>query len=479
MNFIDLSNYFIEFLLLNVIMFLLLMGVFLNASVSKDKHPTVFKVIGVFSIITLFVVLFLLFYWKGSVLKICVVLITLFCLLNSLNYLIQIGVDQFEYFILILLTVFGMLVLISADDFLLFFLSLEIVSFCSYILACFKKDNTFSMESGFKYFIIGSFASAVMLFGISLIVGITGLFNFSDLDHIIGIRVMNVPIPAGQFTIMFGVFLVLTAFLFKLALAPFHLWAPDVYEGTILPVGMFLSTAPKVAVYTAFIKVLMLPFDALLYFWHFTFICIGTCSVVIGTFNALRQVKLKRFLAYASISHMGYILIASSFGNLYGVREAFVYLLIYVILSLSLWGSLIALNSMYDNNFKYITDLSILKKTNPLFGLILIINIFSMCGVPPLAGFFAKYAVLSILVKKGYMNLAFFLIFLNVVASFYYLRIIKKIFFETSVKLKVYKEKGRVSLFLIMCLLSVNIFYIFLSPFVTTIVEGLNILFRY
>ena len=460
-----------EFMLLNATLIVLVFCVFFSTKSTKDqdRYPTTFKLCGWLSIFILVFTFALMSFniskgscWNGayiqtnltSAVKMLVIGITIICVLNSITYLSKIKIDLFEYFILILLTVMGLLIIISANDFLLLYLAIETTSLLYYVLACFKKNNIFSLEAGLKYFILGAVASGVLLFGMALVTGVTGLFNFNELEiffskiaitenfliknsipnQYIYIKHNENLINFYMITIVFlsqiGFVLILAAILFKLAIVPFHMWAPDVYEGAPLPVSFFLSTAPKLAMFTILVRLLEGPFKFFDYIWQPILIIAATLSIILGTFNAIRQNKIKRLFAYASINHMGYILLGLATLTIQGTIASFAYLLIYLILSVASWSILILLNTKYKENLHKITDLGPILKTNPFLANCMVITLFSMCGIPPLAGFFAKLEILKVLMEEDVFFIAFVIVLSSVISTFYYLRFIKIIYID-------------------------------------------------
>jgi len=354
-------------------------------------------------------------------LKIVIVFLAVFIMLVSQNYFKDTKLGYFEYNILLLLGVFGCLITVAANDLLTFYISLEIQALAFYVMATIKKSAAAS-EAGLKYFIIGSFSSALLLFGISLIVLLTGHFNFDNL-YLFLLFVK----PSSLYSVYAGAFLIITALLIKLAVAPFHEWVADIYEGLMTPTALLFATLPKISNFFILTRLvdIMLSETIQLYL---CIICV--LSLFFGSINAFKQQNIKRFLAYSSVNHFGFILIGLVLGTKTGIEASFFYLTFYIILTFGLWTCLIILT--YKNNGRLyqltrITELGGLVVTNPGLALSLVLMLLSTGAVPPLAGFSAKVSVFfSLLECQGFFSIIFFIaLFSSILSVYYYIRVIK------------------------------------------------------
>jgi proton-translocating NADH-quinone oxidoreductase chain N len=356
-------------------------------------------------------------------------------LIISLNFIIDNKVNIFEYFILILFSVFGLLCFIASFDLISMYISLEVQSLAFYILASLRKDSSFSTEAGLKYFILGAFSSGILLLGISFIYGVVGTTNFENLGKFfIGFDffIFSADIFDVNNRIILGIICIFIGILFKLTAAPFHMWAPDVYEGSPYHVTVIFSVIPKIGLFGVAIKIFYFALYEGLFYWQSVALFCSILSIIIGTLKALQQNKIKRFLAYSSISHVGFLLLGFATGTFIGLQSLLFYLIIYTIMMLNIWSILISLNikNKKYKQIRYINDLQGLVKTDPLLAYTFAINMFSMAGIPPLAGFFAKFYILFVSLESGFNLFVIFSILLSVVSAFYYIRFIKIIFFD-------------------------------------------------
>jgi len=339
------------------------------------------------------------------------------CLIFTENFILQ----SFEFSFLILLSSLGFVLLILSFDLILFYIAIEIQSISFYILSCFKKNSVFSTEASLKYFILGSLASALFLFGCSLIYGITGTINFKDLTSIF----INFD---DQSLLVISSLCILSSIFFKLAVAPFHFWSPDVYEGSPTIVTAFFSIVPKLGIFVIFIRFfnnIFYDLSNLMYWWSTYISLCGFLSIFIGSVVAIKQTRIKRLLAYSAISHMGYILIGLIASNIEGIQSVFFYLIVYIITNIGIWGIILGIKK-----FKFISELKNLFLINPFLVFTLLINFFSLSGVPPLIGFSAKLFVFISTIESNLYIILLFSIFLSIISTFYYLRLIKIITFE-------------------------------------------------
>ncbi len=336
--------------------------------------------------------------------------------------------NVFEFPVILLLAVVGMFILVSSNDLLTFYLGLELQSLALYVLVAVNRDCEKSTESGVKYFVLGALASGVILFGTSFIYGFAGSTNFSELATIIK---SNNSIEALSPGMVFGFVLILAGLFFKLSAVPMHMWAPDVYEGAPKSVVAFIATAPKIAAIVFLMRLvsvmegpMFLPFGKIL-------ILVSAASMIVGAFAALRQNSFKRLLAYSSIANVGYMLIAVAVGTEPAFQSAIVYLTIYMVGTIGTFA-ILSLIQKADEDVDAISEIAGLAKTNPLYALALATFMFSVAGIPPMAGFFGKFFVFKEAISAGYITLSIIGVVTSVVACYYYLRIIKLMYFDES-----------------------------------------------
>ena len=314
-----------------------------------------------------------------------------------------------------------MMVMISSNDLIVFYIGLELQSLALYVLAAFNRDNVLSSESGLKYFVLSALSSGLLLYGCSLIYGFTGSTNFNEIAN------NTNQVPYG---LTFGIVFILVGLAFKISAVPFHMWAPDVYQGSPTSVTLFFALVPKIAATCVFIRFLYVPFVNMIEQWQMIIIFISIASMIFGAIAAIGK-KFKRLIAYSSIGHMGYSLAGIATGSSEGAQSTIIYITIYVIMNLALFCCLFMLkrNNEY---FENIEDLSGLSKNHPILSLSLLIILFSLAGIPPLAGFFAKFYIFMAVIEQSMFFLAIIGLLSTVVAAFYYLRIIKIIYFDPS-----------------------------------------------
>ena len=329
-----------------------------------------------------------------------------------------------EFLLITLIAIIGMMLMVSSNDLLSLFVSLELQSLALYILVSFSKDDFNSSEAGVKYFVIGSLSTCIFLFGSSLIYGIIGSTNFSEISQFISDQ-YNLPT-----LLIIGLIFILVSLSLKISAAPFHMWTPDVYQGAPSIVTAFLSTAPKIAVFAVLIRLLVYPFGEIIIDWGKIIIILSIASMIIGSLGALKQDDLKRLMAYSTINHIGFILMALVPGSEDGITAICIYLIFYLTMNLGVF--LFILNMRRDQiNVTKIKDLSGLYKTEPVIAGCLAIIFFSMAGIPPLAGFIGKLLVLNIVIDNNLFFLAIIAVVTSVIAAFYYIRLIKSMFFDS------------------------------------------------
>ncbi len=352
--------------------------------------------------------------------KILTLLFCIFVLLSSKDYLKINKIDKMEYPIIVLASTLGMIIMISSYDLIVFYLGLELQSLCLYILASFKRNEDRSTEAGLKYFVLSALASGLLLYGCSLIYGFTGSTNFEIISNKLD------PSNTGA---VFGIVFIIVGLAFKISAVPFHMWTPDVYEGSPTSVTSFFALVPKIAALTVFIRFMYVPFVNVFNQWQTIVIFISIASMILGAVAAIGQNNIKRLMAYSSIGHMGYALAGLATGTNSGIQSTIIYLIIYLVMNLGAFGCIFMMkreNTFFEN----INDLSGLSKNHPILSLSFLIILFSLAGIPPLAGFFAKFYIFMSVIESGMYTLAIIGLVTTVVSAFYYLRIIKIIYFD-------------------------------------------------
>lgn len=417
-----------ELFLTTSIMILLMLGVFY-----KNSFNLIFKLSTIVLLAT-FILLFnhsvdtsaklfnnsytidyLSLFMKALTLVACI-----FVMLSSFDYIKLIGINKIEYPILILSATLGMMIMISSYDLIVFYMGLELQSLSLYVLVSFNRDSYRSTEAGLKYFVLSALSSGLLLYGCSLIYGFSNSTNFDLIAQNI-----------DQFNTgsIFGIVFILVGLAFKVSAVPFHMWAPDVYEGSPTSVTAFFAIVPKVAALTVFIRFLYVPFINLVDQWQMIIIFISLASMILGAVAAIGQTNLKRLMAYSAIGHMGYALAGLATGSNEGIQSTVIYLSIYLLMNLGIF-SCIFMMKRKDIFYEDIQDLSGLSKNHPIISVCLLVLLFSLAGIPPLAGFFAKFYVFMAVIKVEMYTLAIIGLITTVISAFYYLRIIKTIYFD-------------------------------------------------
>ena len=411
------------------IMFLLVLGVFKKDS-SKITFNISLLVLLIASIITLNetfsinrVTLFnnsVVIDHMSSLMKIITLIGAFLVLVISSAYLKSFKIFKIEYPVLILSSVLGMMVMISSNDLMVFYMGLELQSLALYVLATFNRDQLKSSEAGLKYFVLSALSSGLLLYGCSLIYGFSGSTNFN---------IISSQLNSNEYVLTFGIVFILVGLAFKISAVPFHMWAPDVYEGSPTSVTLFFTMVPKIAALTVFIRFLYVPFLNLIDQWQMIIIFLSIASMLFGAIAAIGQTNIKRLVAYSSIGHIGYTLAGLATGSNEGIQSSIIYISIYVIMNLALFSCLLMLKRN-DQYYEDIDDLSGLSKNHPLLSLSLLVILFSLAGIPPLAGFFAKFYIFKAVIEQSMYFLAIVGLLSTVIAAFYYLRIIKIIYFD-------------------------------------------------
>ncbi len=357
--------------------------------------------------------------------KLLLIIGLLMTVLLAPRYLEQNGMLCFEYPVLMLLAAVGMMVMVSANNFMTLYLGLELQSLALYVLAAMRRSSLKSAEAGIKYFILGALSSGLLLFGISLIYGKTGSLDFGI------IAVTLVTADAMSSGLMVGLVFILAGMAFKVSAAPFHMWTPDVYQGAPTSVTAFFAIVPKLAAMAILMRMLFGPFELMVDQWQQILVLMSVLSMLIGSFGGIAQTNLKRLLAYSSIGNMGYALIGLVLHTAEGAAATLLYMLIYMITLGGVFAVLLAMRRD-DIHHDNISDFSGLSKTNPGLAYAMAALMFSMAGIPPLAGFFGKFVIFKSAMAAGYEVLAVIGVLTSVVSAYYYLKLIKVMFFEDS-----------------------------------------------
>jgi NADH-quinone oxidoreductase subunit N len=355
--------------------------------------------------------------------KTLVLLASGLAIIMSLGYLRHEGMERFEYPILIVLATVGMMMMISANDLMSLYLGIELQSLSLYIVAAFKRDSQRATEAGLKYFVLGALSSGMLLYGASMIYGFAGSTNFEDLGRSFH------AIEHVSIGLIVGLVFLLAGLAFKISAVPFHMWTPDVYEGAPTPVTAFFAVAPKVAALALLTRVLMSPFAELLAQWQQILVVLSIASMALGAFAAIGQRNIKRLMAYSSIGHVGFALVGLAAGTAEGMRGVLVYLTIYLAMNVGAFAVILSMR-VKETMVENIDDLAGLGRNQPLLALVMAVFMFSLAGIPPLAGFFGKFYVFMAAVNAGLYTLAIIGVLASVVGAVYYLRIIKIMYFD-------------------------------------------------
>ena len=462
-----------ELFLTTSIMILLMIGVFY-----KNSFNLIFKLSTIVLLAT-FILLFnhsvdtsaklfnnsytidyLSLFMKALTLVACI-----FVMLSSFDYIKLIGINKIEYPILILSATLGMMIMISSYDLIVFYMGLELQSLSLYVLASFNRDNYRSSEAGLKYFVLSALSSGLLLYGCSLIYGFSGSTNFDLIAQ--NINQLN----TGS---IFGIVFILVGLAFKVSAVPFHMWAPDVYEGSPTSVTAFFAIVPKVAALTVFIRFLYVPFVNLVDQWQMIIIFISLASMILGAVAAIGQTNLKRLMAYSAIGHMGYALAGLATGSNEGIQSTVIYLSIYLIMNLGIF-SCIFMMKRKDIFYEDIQDLSGLSKNHPIISICLLLLLFSLAGIPPLAGFFAKFHVFMAVIKVEMYTLAIIGLITTVISAFYYLRIIKTIYFDAPEEIFESNQNLGLKISLFLSTIIVLVYFIYPSLLID-VVSNINLI---
>ncbi len=423
----DLNILFPEIFLSLSIFLILMIGVFVNKSYNLVTNLSLLSLIIVMLIIfngeSLSVKIFSESFIRdpyANFIKILILSASIFILYSSQLFIKDNNIAKFEYPIIILLSILGMFFMVSSNDLILFYLGLELQSLALYVLAAIDRDNIRSTESGVKYFVLSALSSGLLLYGCSLLYGFTGSTNFEIISSQLN------PENIGS---IFAMVFILVGLAFKVSAVPFHMWTPDVYEGSPTSITSFFAVAPKVAGLAVIIRFMQVPFSNAVIEWQSILIFISVASMILGSVAAIGQKNIKRLMAYSSIGHIGYALAGVATGTISGYMSSVIYITIYVVMNVGVFACIF----LMKKNGKYaeeISELSGISKSNPLIAVAFLIIMFSLAGIPPLGGFFAKFYVFMSVVENEMYILAIIGLLTTVIAAFYYLRIIKIIYFD-------------------------------------------------
>ena len=409
------------------ILSVLMLGVFV-----KNSYTLVFRFCLFILIITAFLILnndfrsieyFTVSFVKNplsSFIKILIIISSIFVLSTSQLFIKENQLNKFEYPIIISLSILGMFFMVSSNDLILFYLGLELQSLSLYILAAIDRDNIRSSESGLKYFILSALSSGLLLYGCSLLYGFTGSTNFSIIAN---------QLDSNNIGAIFAMVFILVGLAFKISAVPFHMWTPDVYEGSPTAVTNFFAIAPKIAGLAVLINFMRIPFSNIINEWQLIIVFIALASMILGSVAAIGQKNIKRLMAYSSIGHIGYALAGVATGTISGYASSIIYIIIYTIMNLGAFGCIYLMKK--DGKYsEKIDDLSGISNKHPLISIAFLIILFSLAGIPPLGGFFAKFYVFMTVIENEMYTLAIIGLITTVISAFYYLRIIKIIYFD-------------------------------------------------
>ena len=393
-----------------------------------------------------------------------------FAAILALDYNVRQGIGRFEFPVLMLFSTVGMMTMASAANLMTLYMGLELQSLAIYVLAAFARDDIRSSEAGLKYFVLSALASGLLLYGISLTYGFSGSMDLHQIAQ-------AVSDPAGVSTgLIVGIAFIITGLAFKLSAVPFHMWTPDVYEGAPTPVTAFMSTAPKVAPFVVLLRVMLIAFGHVSIQWQPIIVLVSIASMMLGSFAAITQTNIKRLMAYSSIGHMGYALIGLAAGSETGIRGVLIYLLTYVVMSAGTFACIIAMRRK-GHSVEKISDLGGLARNDLPLASLLAIFMFSMAGIPPMAGFFGKLYVFLAAVQAGMWTLAIIGVLTSVVGCYYYLRVIKVMFFDNAEE-AFDPRSASLSFVALSTGAFTLLFFVFPAPFVGAAAQAARVLFE-
>ena len=401
----------------------------------------------------------------GDFMKALVLIGSAVTMVMAQGYIARENMARFEFPVLMLFATLGMLMMISANDLISLYLGLELQSLSLYVIAAFRRDTVRSSEAGLKYFVLGALSSGMLLYGSSMVYGFAGTTSFEALGEVFAAAAQEGTAPS--LGVIFGLVFVTAGLAFKVSAVPFHMWTPDVYEGAPTPVTAFFATAPKIAAMGLFVRVMMEPFGPLVDQWQQIVSFIAIASMVLGALAAISQTNIKRLMAYSSIGHIGFALVGLAAGTQEGVKGVAIYLAIYVVMNLGTFAVILSMVQK-ERMVESLDDLKGLSKTHPMMALALAAFMFSMAGIPPLAGFFGKLYVFMAAIDAELYTLAVVGVLASVVGAFYYLRIVKLMYFDEPLE-GFDRPLGRgIGVVLTVSALAVALFVIFPGPLLET-----------
>jgi NADH-quinone oxidoreductase subunit N len=362
----------------------------------------------------------------ASVFKVFIMGSAMVAMVYSRHYLTQHSLFRGEYFVLVLLAILGMMVMVSGYSLLTLYLGLEILSLSLYTLIAIARNRATAIEAALKYFVLGAIASGLLLYGMSMVYGISGSLNISEIASFSSSVTLA---PRETLVLNFGLVFLVIGIAFKLGAVPFHMWVPDVYQGAPTSVTMFISTVPKLAAVAMLVRLLVDGLGAMQPYWADLFMVLAVLSIALGSVVALMQTNIKRLLAYSTISHIGFVLLGFVTGVITGYGAAVFYVLVYVLMSLAAFGVIILLNKK-GFEADLISDYKGLSSHSPWFALMMLVIMLSMAGVPPFIGFYAKLFILQQVISSGMITVAIIIVVFAVISAYYYLQIIKSMYFE-------------------------------------------------
>lgn len=435
MTFADLAPAFPEIFLSLSAMALLMLGVFRG-----DRATRMVSVLAIGTLVVTFILVSCITPGRtvafagmfiadafGTFIKGLILIGSSLAIILSFGYVRSEQMERFEFPVLILFATIGMLMMVSANDLMSLYLGLELQSLALYVIAAFKRDSMRATEAGLKYFVLGALSSGMLLYGCSLIYGFTGTTNFTEIAKVLASQ------PEINIGLIVGIVFLSAGLAFKSSAVPFHMWTPDVYEGAPTPVTAFFAAAPKIAALALFIRAMITPFGDLTDQWRQIIILISIGSIALGAVAAIGQSNIKRLMAYSSIGHVGYALIGLAAGSEQGIRGLLIYLAIYLAMTI---GAFVVILSMRrkEGTVETIEDLSGLASKQPMMALAMAIFMFSLAGIPPLAGFFAKFYVFAAAIEVKLYTLAVIGVIGSVIGAYYYLRIVKIMYMDPPVE---------------------------------------------
>ena len=469
----NLNLIFPEIFVSLAIMFLLIVGVFKKNSSNLIYNLTIISSLIALALTFNYPIETELSLFNGSYkidylstfMKILTLASGVFVMLTSSKYLQITKILKIEYPVLLLSSILGMMVMISSNDLIVFYMGLELQSLALYVLASFNTKNLLSSESGVKFFVLSALSSGLLLYGCSLIYGFSNSTNFVMIAE---------NLNSNNYGLTFGIVFILVGLAFKISAVPFHMWAPDVYQGSPTSVTLFFTLLPKIAALTVFIRFLYVPFINMIDQWQMIIVFLSIASMLFGAIAAIGQKNLKRLIAYSSIGHMGYALAGLSVGSNEGIQSAIVYISIYLTMNLAFFSCLFMIRKS-ENYFENMEDLAGLSKNHPILSISLLIVLFSLAGIPPLAGFFAKFYIFMAVIEQSMYFLAVIGLLSTVIAAYYYLRIIKIIYFDPE-KDK-YDTDHHLGLKVSLAISTIFILFYFIYPSgLTEIISKINII---